>query len=303
MKNVIITGGTGLLGMRLSHFLSERGCNITHLSRKENLSALFPAYKWNIDQMQMDERALLHVDAVIHLAGANIADSRWSDARKQELLDSRIKSTELLARKIAECSVKPKAFIACSAVGIYGNRGEEILTESSSKGEGFMSEICRLWEKSAALIRDQGVRTPVIRVGVVLSTLGGALSKIKMSYPFRVGSYFGNGSQFYPWIHIDDICKLFHKALTDDSMKSTYNGTAPSPATNKELAEAISFAKNNKNIIIPVPAYMVRLLMGEMSEVVLNSCRAIPSALMETDFQFNHPDLNLAVKDLFDRNI
>ncbi len=303
MKIVVITGGTGLLGMRLSFFLAKRGYSVRHLSRRENLSALYPAYSWDLEANKINPKALENASAIIHLAGANLADSRWTKARKKVLISSRVSSTELLAEAIQKSSQKPSTFIACSAVGFYGSQQQEILTEERATGTDFMSEICTKWEQSSQLIRQQGIRTPIIRVGVVLSTQGGALEKLKMSYPFRIGSYFGNGQQYYPWIHIDDICQIFWEALQNESMTGIYNASAPNPATNKEIAQAIAQAYGKKALLLPIPAFLTKALMGEMSSCVLNSTRAIPQALQNQGFQFQYPNLVAAIKDLLDRNI
>lgn len=303
MKTVVITGGTGLLGMRISFLLKQRGYEVRHLSRTENLNALYPAYKWDLSTQSIDPKALEGVDAIIHLAGAGIADNRWTNNQKKIILDSRIKSSELLSKTLSKMSTKPPVFIACSAIGYYGNQADKILTEEAPIGKGFMSEVCERWEKSVESIRQQGIRTPIIRVGIVLSTKGGALKKLKMSYPFRVGSYFGNGEQYYSWIHLDDISNLFIHALEDNTMDSIYNGTSPNPATNKQLAQAIATAYQQRTALVPVPIFAAKMLMGEMSAIVLNSTRVLPQTLIERHYSFLFPDLIPALKDLLERKL
>lgn len=303
MKTVLITGGTGLLGMRISSLLKEQGLNVRHLSRTENLTATYPAYKWDLNAQTIDPKALDDVDGIIHLAGAGIADGRWTKSRKKAILDSRINSSKLLTKTLKERKAPPKVFVACSAVGYYGDRKDTILDETAEPGTGFMSEVCIKWEQSVEGIRAIGIRTPVIRVGIVLSTKGGALSKLNMSYPLRVGSYFGNGQQYYPWIHLDDICQVFIKALLKDSMTGIYNGAAPIPATNKHLAKAISKAHDQKTLLIPVPSCAAKTMLGEMSAVVLNSTRAIPQALQKEQHEFQFPELIPALEDLFKRKL
>lgn len=298
MKTIVISGGTGLLGMRLSYLLKQLGYEVRHLSRTENLNAEYPAYHWDFKKQYINPLALQGADAIVHLAGANLADARWSPARKKELLDSRVETTKLLAQAIEKQSVKPKVFVACSAVGFYGSQDNTILTESSPKGNDFMSEICEKWEQSSESIRKQGIRTPIIRVGVVFSTQGGALAEFKKSYPFRIGAYFGWGQQYYPWIHIDDMCKIFIKAIEDASMSGIYNGAAPTPATTKEIAKAIANAYQQKTLLLPVPTPFLRLAMGEMASIVLNSTRAVPKALQDMNFEFEYPVLTPAIKNL-----
>jgi uncharacterized protein (TIGR01777 family) len=303
MKTILITGGTGLLGMRISLLLKERGLNVRHLSRTENLNAIYPAYKWDLNAQTIDPKALDGVDGIIHLAGAGIADGRWTKSRKKAILDSRINSSKLLTKVLKDRTDQPKVFVACSAVGYYGDRQDTILDETAAPGKGFMSEVCVKWEESVEGIRTLGIRTPVIRVGIVLSTKGGALAKLNMSYPFRVGSYFGNGQQYYPWIHLDDICQIFIKALLEDNMTGIYNGAAPLPATNKELAKAMSKAHHQKTLLVPAPTFAAKALLGEMSAVVLNSTRAIPQALQKMQHGFEFTDLVLALEDLFKRKL
>lgn len=303
MKTVVITGGTGLLGMRISFLLKQKGYAVRHLSRNENLQATYPAYKWDLAAQYIDPNALKGVDALIHLAGAGIADGRWTNNRKKAILDSRIKSSELLSQTLLDMQKKPPVFVACSAIGYYGNQGDKVLTEKAPIGTDFMSDVCDKWEQSVAAIRQQGIRTPIIRVGIVLSTKGGALQKLNMSYPFRVGSYFGNGEQYYSWIHLDDISNLFIHVLEDDTIKGIYNGTAPTPVTNKQLAQAIAKAYHQKTLLVPVPATAAKMLMGEMSAVVLNSTRVIPQALKERNYTFLFPDLVPALEDLLQRKL
>ena len=303
MKTILITGGTGLLGSRISDLLSEKGYKVQHLSRRENLNTKYPAYKWDLLAQTLDKRALEGVYGIIHLAGAGIADARWSPKRKQAILDSRVISTKLLATSLAEQTEQPVVFVACSAIGFYGNQGDQELVETTAAGHDFMSEICVRWEQEAESIRVQGIRTPTIRVGVVLSTQGGALQKINMSYGFRVGAYFSNGQQYMSWIHLDDISNIFIRALEDDNMKGVYNGTAPEPTTNKILSKALSKAHDQSTLIMPVPAFALRATLGEMADVVLNSTRAVPQALLEANYLFQFPNLVGALEDLLNRKI
>lgn len=303
MKIILITGGTGLLGMHISFLLKEQGITVRHLSRTENLTAPYPAYKWDLNAQTIDSKAFDGVDGIIHLAGAGIADSRWTKSRKKAILDSRINSSKLLTKALKSRTDQPKVFVTCSAIGYYGNRKDTVLDETAKPGTDFMSEVCIKWEQSVEGIRAMGIRTPIIRVGIVLSTKGGALSKLNMSYRLRIGSYFGNGQQYYSWVHLDDICQIFIKALLNDKMTGLYNGTAPTPVTNKELAQAISDAHHQKTLLVPAPSFAAKTLLGEMSAVVLNSTRAIPQALQEMQHEFQFSDLIPALEDLFSRKL
>ncbi|BDS15403.1 TIGR01777 family oxidoreductase [Aureispira anguillae] len=304
MKTVLITGGTGLLGKRISFLLEQKGYKIRHLSRSENLGADYPAYQWNPLTQTIDLRAFDDIYGLIHLAGANIAAARWTSKQKKIILESRIQSSQLLVDSLQKIKNKPAVVVGCSAIGYYGNSSTTIpLSENSPQGNDFMSEVCQKWESSIAPIRQLGIRTPIIRVGIVLSTQGGALQQLNKSYPFRLGTYFGNGQQYYSWIHLDDICQIFIKALEDKNMSGTYNGTSPFPATNKTIAHAIAQVYKQKTLILPIPRLVAQLLMGEMSAIVLNNTPVIPQALQELNYSFLFPDLDSALKDIFDRKI
>lgn len=303
MKTILITGGTGLLGSRMSDLLAKKGYQVRHLSCTQNLNAQYPAYAWDLQAQTLDPRALEGVDGIIHLAGAGIADQRWSAKRKQILRDSRVHSTALLSKAIQDREAPPKVVVSCSAIGYYGNQSDQKLVETAPPGKDFMSKLCVDWEQATNSIRQQGIRTPIIRVGVVLSTQGGALQKINMSYGFRVGAYFGWGQQYMSWVHIDDICGIFIRALEDEQMTHIYNGTAPEPVTNKHLAKALSTAHQQHTLLVPVPTPALRLAMGEMADVVLNSTRVMPQALIELDYEFLHPDLVEALEDVLRRKI
>lgn len=301
MKTVLITGGTGLVGQRLSELLEANDYKVRHLSRTENLDARFPAYAWDIESGEVDERALEGVDYLIHLAGAGIADKSWTDERKKVIVDSRVKSLELLEEKYKErpFEERPKALISASAIGYYGDAGEQPLDETSSAGFDFLSETAIAWEQAAQNFTRINIRTAIVRIGIVLSTKGGALEKMLPSYSMGVGAYFGDGEQYYSWIHIDDLCRIFMHLLEFEAAEGPYNGTAPSPVPNKEFAKAIAKAKEQYALMVPAPTFAMRLFMGERANVVLEGTRAIPLRLRETDFEFEFPNLIPALKDLF----
>lgn len=303
MKTVLITGGTGLIGMRLSFLLQQKGYQVRHLSRQQNLNATYPAYQWNVDRQELDLNALDGVDAIVHLAGAGIADARWTPSYKNSIINSRVASSKLLEKSLQQLHSKPTTVVACSAIGYYGHQPNQICTEKTPKGHGFMSDVCAQWEASIEGIKALGIRTPIIRVGIVLSTKGGALQQLQQSYPFRVGAYFGKGTHYYSWIHLDDICQIFIRALEDTQMTAIYNGTAPGPVTNFELAQAIAKAREQKTLLVPVPNFIARTLMGEMAAVVLNDTHAVPQALQEQEYQFLFPNLIPALKDLSRRQL
>ena len=303
MQNVLIAGGTGLLGTRLSPLLKAKGYEVTHLSRTKNLEKTYPAYQWDLDKGIIDEEAIQNADYVINLAGAGIADARWTKKRKQLVIDSRVKGNELL-KKYFETVKKPKAFIASSAIGYYGDRADELLTEKATPGkEGFLAYSTGIWEQSIHDVAKLDMRTAIIRIGIVLSTQGGALQKMLISFNLRTGAYFGDGSAIYSWIHIDDICEIFIKAIEDEQMKGIYNGVSPNPISVKKLVYNIEEALGKKSIIMPAPEFGLRLAMGEMADAVLTSTKVSADKVNAAGYQFKFPDNVTALKDLLKRNI
>jgi len=304
MKNILITGGTGLIGMELSRLLKSKGYTVSHLSRRANKNAEFPAYQWDINAQTLDETAIEQTDAIIHLAGASLVDKRWTAAYKKVMIDSRTKSLELLHKYIKRRSSPLKTLVSASAVGFYGEGGDKWLDEEAAPQPGdFKSDCCVLWENAAKALESNVGRLAILRVGIVLSTKGGALEKMAMSFKANVGSYFGDGSMYYPWIHIDDMRRMFAYALEEDHVRGIYNGVSPNPVTNKEFIQTIPKALGKKAMLVPTPRLAIRLAMGEMSSVVLHSNRVSAQKILDTGFQFKHEELLGALKDVFGRNV
>lgn len=303
MQTVLIGGGSGLIGMRLSHLLKQKGFEVIHLSRKANLNAEFPRYEWDVASGKIDEDALRKADYVINLAGTGIAGWLWTKARKKQIIDSRVKSMLLFKTAFTKLGKTPKAFIAASASGFYGDRGAEWLDENSGPGRGFLSESTQAWENSTKVLESLNTRVATIRIGIVLSLKGGALPKLALSQKFWIGTYFSNGKAYYPWIHIDDLCRIFIKAIEDETMSGIFNGVAPNPVTNYELTRAIAKARNKKVLMLPVPALLLRLALGEMADTVLTSARVTSQKIENSGFKFEFPELIPALKDLFARDI
>jgi uncharacterized protein len=299
MQTVLIAGGTGLVGSRLSELLRGRGYKVIHLSRRQNLDAEFPAYAWDIEKSTIDETALSQADYIINLAGAGIADKRWSAARKKLIIESRTQSTALLGRFIKEKSLKIKAYLSASAIGFYGNRQDDIMTEESSAGNGFLVESTIEWEKYVNEISSLGIRTIALRIGIVLTTKGGALEKMLISFWFRMGVYFGNGKQWFSWIHIEDVCNMFVWAIENEKVAGVYNAVAPNSLTNYDLTKAISDAKGGGYLMFPTPVFALRLGMGEMADVVLNSTRVSAQKVENQGFRFQFREIIPALRDLF----
>ncbi len=302
-KEVLITGATGLVGSRLTEMLIERGYTVKHLVRNPKTGGSIPSYRWDVEKGTMDIAALDNTDAIVHLAGAGIAEHRWTPQYRLQIIDSRTQSTALLIKTLRHSSQhRVSTFVGASAVGFYGNRGDQLLTETDPPQENdFLSQTTQLWEQSyLPLSKELAIRTCVFRIGIVLSTKGGALPKTDL--PIRLGApgvYFGTGQQFYSWIHIDDLCHLFIAAIENRNMQGVYNAVAPQPVTNKEFTHAIAQALDKWAIALPLPEWTLRLGMGQMADVVLHSAKASSAKVEETGFSFQYPDLLGALKKLY----
>ncbi len=303
MPTVLIAGGSGLIGRRLSAILKEKGYEVLHLSRRRRTDAAYPTYQWDVAAQSIDPEAVERADYVINLAGAGIADRPWTSARKKLIVESRTASARLLLSAFRAQGHWPKAYIGIAAIGYYGSRADEVLEENAPPGSGFLAESCVAWENAIAGLAASGIRTVAIRAGIVLSTRGGALEKIMMPFHFFVGSYFGDGSQWYSWIHIDDLCNMFVKAIEDEQMQGVYNGVAPQPVPNKELVEQLRQAMGKPALLAPVPAFALRLAMGEMAETILSSVRVSSRKIQEAGFAFRFPNLPEALADLLRRKV
>lgn len=300
---ILITGGTGLIGSRLVELLGP-DLNINILTRSPRLSdGNVHYYKWDPKSKSMDERALDDVDAIINLAGAGIADKRWTDDRKKVILDSRIDSASTIAKYLKERSVKPSIYIGASAVGYYGDQGEKRLTEMDEPGDGFLAEVTEKWEIAHELITSIIERSMILRIGIVLSTKGGALKEILKPSALGAYGYFGNGQAYYSWVHIDDICGMIIAALEDDKYDGIYNGSAPEPLTNKDLVKATKKGKNGIGLVMPVPTLALKIAMGEMTQMLTNSTRVIPQKLLDEKHPFKYTDAAIAIRDLLARKI
>ena len=302
MKTILIAGGSGLVGTRITELLDSDEYRIIILTRfpkppKGNITYLY----WDIDKGVIDDRAL-YADYLINLTGDGIADSRWTTKRKKILIDSRVNGTLLIQSAMKKANRRFKAAVSASAIGYYGDQGDTILDERNNPGDEFLSTCCLLWENASEQLQEVTDYNRIVRVGLVLSTRGGALPKILMTKTVRLFNYFGNGKQYYSWIHIDDISRMFIHLLTERSDHSVYNGVAPRPLTNKKFTEEVRDAFGS-GIVLPAPALGLKIALGEMSKVVLNSNRVLPKNFTEVGFRFEFPDLTNAIKDLLVREV
>jgi uncharacterized protein len=303
MKTVVIAGGSGLIGRHLSELLMASGYEVLWLSRKANPKARFATFAWNPSDGTMDETPLERADFVINLAGSGIVDSRWTARTKQEIIDSRVQSADLIAQFLTTKKHNIKAYIGASAIGFYGHRGDEWLYENMPSGNGFLAESTLAWERGTEQVAATGVRTATLRIGIVLSKLGGALPKMLMSFNFLMGFYFGSGKQHYSWIHIEDMARMFQFALENESVQGIYNAVAPKVVDNKTLTRNVGVALGRPALLLPAPAFALRLLMGEMSTVILNSVRVSSHKIEAAGFQFLFPESVAALRDVLRRKI
>jgi uncharacterized protein len=272
--------------------LSTGGHEVVRLVRREARGE--GELRWDPESGDIDRARLGQVDAFIHLSGENVGEGRWSEGRKRSILESRTKSTELVARVAAE--VRPEVLLVASAVGLYGDRGNAWVDETSERGTGFLADVCEAWEAAADPARAAGVRTAHLRLGVVLSPKGGALAKLLPIFRLGAGGPVGNGRQYMSWVSLDDVVYAFHHALFDSTLSGPVNVVAPEPVTSRELAKVLGRVLS-RPAFLPVPRLAIDAAFGEMGrETVLASTRARPAALLAHGYTFEHPDLEDALR-------
>ena len=295
---IIVSGASGLIGQPLVASLRNHGHEVVQLVRRTPRAN---ESQWNPSAGQLDVAVLEGADAVIHLSGAGIGDRRWTAKYKQELVESRTKSTTLLATTIAKCSKKPRVFLSASGIGIYGARGDEQLTEQSSHGASFLAEICKQWEAAAKPAVDAGVRTVFLRTGIVLTPLGGALKKQLPLFKFGLGGKFGNGKQWQSWISLDDEISAIEHLLTAN-ISGAVNLTAPNPVTNAEFTKALGRTLR-RPALLPIPKFGPKLLLGsELAENLLfTGQRVMPAELQKSGFAFQHSTIDVALRALLNK--
>ncbi len=299
--NVLITGGSGLVGTRLTEILISKGFTVSHLSRKPNsTTGKIKTFHWDIAKGIIDEKAIEEADYLVHLAGAGIADENWSEERKQEIIESRTKSIQLITNKLQTIPHKIKSFASASGIGFYGaDTGDEHISELHTSGIDFVADCCIQWEAAADEIQSLGIRTVKLRTGIVLSEKGGALPRIIQPVRWGVGAALGTGKQWQSWIHLDDLCELYVKSLTDDNMKGFYNAVAPNPVTNYDLTKLSAQVLKRPFWMPNVPAFALKLVFGEMASIVLGGNYVLNQRIkLETDFQYKFTDAKTALEDL-----
>lgn len=295
MEKILITGGSGLVGQRITDLLEKKGYEVAWLSR--SIQKGQKSFVWNVEKQEIDPQAMEWADAVIHLAGAGVADKRWTPARKKLILESRTKSAQLIYAAIEKSIRRPNTFITASAVGFYGfNTGTTLLDENSPAGSDFLAEVVVAWENEAKKMENLQLRTVLLRIGIVLDAEGGALGEM-LKPP--VAAPLGSGDQWMSWIHVEDLARMFVFALEKTTLQGVYNAVAPNPTTNQQLTQEAAYAKGKTYLGIGVPGFVLKLILGEMAAMVLGGNRVSCQKIQKAGFQFDFFELSKALKDIF----
>ena len=285
--------------MRLSEMLIDQGYEVAHLSRNPDKVSKYKTFRWDVKQGYIDENAITYADYIVHLAGASLSSEKWTEERKREIIDSRVKSANLLYKCLGESGHHVKGFVSVSGINVYGDSGDRLISEENTTGDDYLAEVCKAWEASAWQMHDLNLRTVILRLGIVLSTKGGALPQLARPVKLMAGATLGSGKQYMSWIHIDDACRLFIRAIEDPQFHGVYNAVAPHPVTNKEFTQALANVIKRPLVLPKVPAFALNLVMGEMSEVVLSSLRVSANKVLQTGFTFEYNYLEEALESFY----
>jgi uncharacterized protein (TIGR01777 family) len=297
--SVLITGGSGLIGSHLTTTLLDSGYDVFHLSRNTSKPGQVRSFKWNPEKGFIDPEALNGIDYIVHLAGANIGEKRWTVKRKLEIIESRVNSAKFLHNVISARGINIKAFISASATGIYGSSSPtKIYSEIDPPGNDYLADVCRQWEEASDLFNKSGIRTVKIRTAVVLEKTDSALSKLMMPAKYGFLVQTGNGLQHMPWIHIRDLCNIYLKAIMESRMSGSYNATSPQPVTHAEFIDVLAGVMKKPVFPIPVPGFILKVFLGEMADVVLKGNRVSSEKLLNTGFHFFYPSLEGALENI-----
>jgi uncharacterized protein (TIGR01777 family) len=295
----VITGGTGFIGKRLAAKLDRPVVLSRNVSRgSKAVGDRAQVVAWDAEREPAPAAAFADVEAVFHLAGDPVAEGRWTAAKKQRLRESRIAGTRNLVAGLKTLEQRPRVLVSASAVGFYGDRGDEILTEQASRADDFLAHLCADWESEARAAEGLGMRVVCVRIGIVLGRGGGALAKMLLPFRLGLGSPLGNGKQYMPWIHVDDLVSIMLFAAATPTCPSVLNGAAPQPVTNREFTHALGRALHRPTFFPPVPGFMLRLLVGEFGQILLYSQRAVPQGALDAGFVFQYPQLEAALGDV-----
>ncbi len=295
-KNIILCGGSGLIGQALYRFFTQKKHHCTIFTRQASSQNL----RWDPARRWLNPDVFKSADVIINLAGVGIADHLWSRVRKREILESRIKTTRFLYDKLVELKHTPEIFINASAIGYYGHVREGFVSEESPAGNGFLSYVAQEWEREALRIQDLGIRTVIFRIGNVLSHEGGMFPEMYRVTRFYMGSRLGNGKQMISWIHIKDLCSLFLLAIEKKKFQGIYNAVSPNPVSNAVFMKSLSHLLDKQNLIPSIPSFILKSVMGKRSSLLLEGVAVSAQKIMFTGFRFHYPELNKAIKHLLE---
>ncbi|MGH9821158.1 MAG: TIGR01777 family oxidoreductase [Pyrinomonadaceae bacterium] len=291
---VLITGASGLIGTALQKSFKEKGCEMVLASRKEAKDDRH--VQWDVETGFIESEKLEGIDSVIHLAGENVSGLRWTDEKKKAIRDSRVHGTRSVVEAISKLKRKPRVLIAASAIGFYGDRGDEEMTETSAAGDTFLAEVSKDWEAEARRAEDSGIRTVLLRTGIVLSKDGGALGTMLTPFKFGVGGVIGSGKQWMSWISLDDHIRVIEHALENENVRGAINSVGPNPVTNEEFTKTLGEVLYRPTIL-PLPSFAVNMVFGEMGDaLLLASTRVLPKRLEDAGFEFEYPKLKAAIE-------
>lgn len=297
MSKILITGGSGLIGKRLSKLLLEKGYDIAHLSRNPKSNAEYPIYHWNPDSGEIAPEAIEGTTHIIHLAGENVSAGRWSESRKKRIISSRVDTIALLLKKFE--GKKLKAFISASGISYYGTvTSDQIFIETDPFGTDFLANVSVQWEKTIEKFNSAAERTVMVRTGVVLSNQGGALEKLVKPIKMGIGSPLGNGKQYVPWIHIDDICRMYLHIIQNEKINGAFNAVSSEHVTNAGLTKKIAGQLKKKLWAPNVPAFVLKALFGEMAQIILEGSRISNDKIKQTGFVFHYDRLDDTLENL-----
>jgi uncharacterized protein len=297
--SVLITGGGGLIGKHLTSILTRAGYNVSHLSRNFKNSGEIRVFRWDPEKKTIDPLSFEGIDFVIHLAGANIGEKRWTRKRKEEIIKSRVESARFLHKTIIESGIPLKAFISASATGIYGlETSSRIFVEDDPPSKDFLGSVCRQWEEATDLFYSSGIRTVKIRTAVVIGKNDSAFSKLMMAGKIGFLVKIGSGLQYMPWIHVTDLCNIYLKALEDSSISGVFNAVAPQHITHYEFMKTLGKAIKRPVLGVAVPEFVLRAVFGEMSDVILKGSRVSSEKIISTGYRFSYGRLEEALNDV-----
>jgi len=300
MKKVLIAGGSGLIGKELIKACADKNYEVAILSRSNKSINGAKVIQWDLKKGTINGD-ISSYDYIINLTGAGIADKPWTTKRKKVIIDSRVQSADLLKKTLTKSGHRPKAIINASAIGYYGDSGDTVLTENSPiQTKEFLSEVCDLWERAGQTLESVTSRLVILRIGTVLSDEGGALDKMVPPIKLGMASYLGSGKQWMSWVHIKDITKMMIHFIEHDNTQGIYNGVSPNPMTNKEFTKVLKKVINRFALVLPAPTLAIKTIFGELSRLVLNSNRVSAEKVMATGFEFSFPDLESALRELYD---